>query len=148
MSTMVSPSPLARPREMHPWRTLSALTIQPLHLLSLFVCVVFFCGWLTIQQAALPFRAVLFFGLLVLNVYYLGRLVLHALPLDDLLARSFALIFLTGSLSWALFLFALHSMLPGSLPCHMLILFAVSAGGQVLIYRCGGAAGEERGAAC
>jgi len=66
-------------------------------------------------------RAALFFALLVVNVYYLGRLLLHALPLDGSLARSFALIFLTGSLSWALLRLALHSLLPGSLPWHMQI---------------------------
>src|SRR5262245_58052506 len=97
MSTLVSPPPaFARPYKARTHGVLSALAIQPLHLVSLFVCVLFFCGWLAVAQAALPLRAALFFALLVLNVYYLGRLLLHALPLDGSLARSFALIFLTG----------------------------------------------------
>jgi hypothetical protein len=150
MSTLVSPSPtptLLPPREIRRLETLAALTMQPLHLISLLVCVVFFCGWLLIEHEALPPRAVVFFGLLVLNIYYLGRLLLHALPLDSSLARSFALIFLTGSLSWALLLLALHSLLPGSLPCHMLILLSVSAAGQYWVYRREKPAREEHRAA-
>ncbi len=147
MSTMVSPSTLARPREIRPWGALSALAIQPLHLIGLLVCVFFFCGWLGVEHAALPFRAAVYFAFLVLSIYYLGRLVLHGLPLDDMLARSFALIFLTGSLSWALVLFALHSLLPGPLSWHMLALLALSAGGHGWIYRRQRPAAEERGAA-
>lgn len=150
MSTLVSPCPtptLAQPREARRQGTLSALAIEPLHLLSLLVCVCFFCGWLLVEHGMLPPGALVFFGLLVLNIYYLGRLLLHSLPLDSSLARSFALVFLTGSLSWALLMLALHSLLPGSLPRHMLILLAVSVAGQYLIYRRERPLGEEGGAA-
>jgi hypothetical protein len=150
MSALVSPAPLLllpQPSEARSRRVWSALTIQPLHLVSLLVCVLFFCGWLGVEHGTLPMRAILFHALLVLSIYYLGRLVLHALPLAGVLVPSFALIFLTGSLSWSLVMLALHSLLPGSLSCHLLILLAASITGQCLIHRCREPFREDRPAA-
>jgi hypothetical protein len=150
MSTIVSPSAERSFDQLHETRppaVLSALAIQPLHFAALLVSVLFFCGWLAVEHASLPLLAVVFFGLLVLSIYYLGRLILHTLPLDIILSRSFALIFLTGSLSWALVMFAFHSLLPGSLLRHMLILLAVVGGGQIMVFRHQKPAREERGAA-
>jgi hypothetical protein len=151
MSTAVYPSPtvqtFSEPQGESPRRGLAALAIQPLHLLSLFLCVAVFSGWLFTVTATLPLLAVVFFALLVLSAYYLGRFVLHVVPLQSQLACSFALIFLTGVLSWALLMLGLHSLLPGSLRWHTLLLFAASAAGQWLIHRREAPAREERSAA-
>src|SRR6516162_5701862 len=133
MSTAVTSAPA--PQTDAPRRARSALAIQPLYLVCLLLCCVAFSGWFVTVCTTLPPLAVVFFVLLVVSGYYLGRLVLHVAPLSDDLSHSFALIFLTGSLTWALALLALHLLLPGSLRWHTTALFVLSAGGQFVIYR-------------
>jgi len=145
MSTAVTSAPA--PQTDAPRRARSALAIQPLHLVCLLLCCVAFSGWFVTVCTTLPPLAVVFFVLLVVSAYYLGRLVLHVAPLSDDLSHSFALIFLTGSLTWALALLALHLLLPGSLRWHTTALFVLSAGGQFVIYRREPPAREDRGAA-
>jgi hypothetical protein len=145
MFTAVSlplPAPTARLRPA--W---AALAIQPLHLACLLACCAAFAGWFVTVCATMPFLAVVFFALLVLSAYYLGRLVLRCVPLHEDLSHSFALIFLTGSLTWALALLVLHSLLPGSLRWHTASLFVLSVVGQLVIYRHQPPAREGRGGA-
>jgi hypothetical protein len=148
MSAAVSPPlPLPAPQTGALRRALSALAIEPLHLVSLLLCCVAFAGWFVTVCKALPPLAVVFFVLLALSAYYLGRVVLRWVPLADELSRSFAMIFLTGCLTWALAMLGLHSLLPGSLRWHTAGLFVLSAGGQLVIHRREPPAREERGAA-
>ena len=144
MSTAVVASPiLCAPRCIARRGTVAALAIEPLHLLGLFASVLVFSGWLATVAGVLPVLAVIFFVLLMGSAYYLGRLVLHLIPLAYHLTRSLPLILLTGSLSWALVMLALHSLLPGSLRWHTAILFGLSAAGQWAIHRREATAREE-----
>jgi hypothetical protein len=134
MNVVVLPPSCEAHKVIHPG-ILAPLAIQPQHLLALLGCIVVFSGWLVTVSGALPVLAVVFFALLMGSVYYLGRVVLHLLCLDRRLIGSLPFILLTGSLSWALVMLAMHSLLPGSLRWHTTVLFILCAAGQWISHR-------------
>jgi hypothetical protein len=115
-------------------RALVPLRIEPPHLVCLLISSVFFSAWLLVASGSLPVLAVFYFLLLSITAYYLGRIVLRPVTLPNNLTRCYPLIFLIGTLVWALMIFALHSFLPGSLRIWSLFLFGCAVVGQFAIH--------------
>ena len=113
---------VSRRRVLQP--VLSALAMQGQHLAGLVLCSVVFSAWLFIACSTLPLLAVVFVALLVVGALLPGTAASPRGSPGQPARALLALVFLTGSLAWALALLRLHSLLPGSLRLHVLALFA------------------------